>query len=396
MNNKNPKYDNEFVTLGYLKKTFQNSGESTTDLTKYISKNYTSPPAPPYYVGTVLYYNHKTYRCKKDKIQGVFDIGDWEVVATDDNGLTKFVSNTYNVDKSNILKQLDNKIETYYQSTDPSTTWTADLEKVKHIGDLWYNTNNDTQWRYCQYDTNPITYGWSPVDVPESVYDSINSKKSIYTVKPTSYKQNDMWIIEQNLDENDLPEDETNPIAVGDWVFATQDSNSYDKTHWKKMDNYSIDINRVSKKAESDNRVTNLKFNDYVTKSTFLITETRIHTIEEGTYKKWEVNEKLTDGSVTKVNTQSCTLDINGMTYERPGEPTKSTINNVGITTRKKDNDDIILFAGYVDENNTQYSDYKGQTIVATDNIINKNHFVMTEAHSRMEKYEGGGGMFNV
>ena len=166
------------------------------------------------------------------------------------------------------------------------------------------------------------------------INDSINSKKSIYTVKPTSYKQNDMWIIEDNIAEEDLPEDENNPISVGDWVFALQDSDSYDKTHWKKMDSYTLAINKVAEDAASANSDTNAKFDDYVPKATFLVTETRIQTIEDETYKKWEVNEKLTDGSVTKVNTQSCTLDINGMTYEKPGEPTKTTINNVGITTK--------------------------------------------------------------
>lgn len=236
MNNKNPKYDNEFVTLGYLKNTFQNSGESTTDLAKYIQKSYASPPTPPYYTGTILYYNHSVYRCKKDRLQGTFNWNDWVIVSTDDNELTKWVETTYSVDKLQLQEQIDGKIETYYQNNDPNN-WATDLEKAKHVGDYWYNTTNDTQWRFCRLSTNPVTYAWQQVDVPNAIYDSIDSKKSIYTTKPTSYKKDDLWVIESTLSDSDLPVGTTdNPIAKGDWVFATQDSTTYNKAHWVKRD----------------------------------------------------------------------------------------------------------------------------------------------------------------
>lgn len=395
MNNKNPKYDNDLVTLGYLKNTFNGEGGDSTDLAKLIPKSYSSPPIPPYNVGAILYYNHYVYRCVTERKQGNFDINDWEIVATDDNALDSFIDNTYLVDKSNIQEQIDSKIETYYQSTNPNT-WSTDVEKERHVGDFWYNTNNDTQWRFCKYDTNPVTYGWAQVDIPQSVYNTINGKKSIYTSKPTSYEQNDMWIIENDIADEDIPiGEEDNPIIAGDWVFATQNSNSYNKAHWVKMDSYTVDINKVAKDAADANDLTKRKFADYVPNSTYSQAVTRITTLETDTYKKWEVNEKLIDGSVTKVNTQSCILDINGMTYERPGEPTKTTINNVGVRTSKYNNDETILFAGYVDNNNTEYADYKGQTIVAAENIMIKNHMIMGQ-HSRFENYEGGTGCFYI
>ena len=236
MNNKNPKYDNDLVTLGYLKKTFKNDGEETTELAQFISKSYSSPPIPPYYKGSLLYYNHSVYRCKKDRLQGAFSLDDWEIVATDSDEFDRWVEYTYTVDKLNIENQLDEKIETYYQADDPND-WTTDIEKAKHVGDYWYKTTDNTQWRWNKLSTNPITYGWRQVNVPNAIFDLIDKKKSIYTSKPTSYKADDMWIIEDTISDSDIPVGtQENPIVKGDWVFSTTDSDSYNKNHWVKRD----------------------------------------------------------------------------------------------------------------------------------------------------------------
>ena len=476
MNNKNPKYDNDLVTLGYLKKTFQVSGEDVANITKIIPKSYSSPPPPPYYVGTILYYNNSIYRCKKDKTQGVFSLDDWELIVSSDSGeFQEWVEQTYSVDKLQWQQQIDDKIETYYQETDPNT-WTTDIEKSKHVGDYWFKTTDDTQWRYSQLSTNPITYGWLPVDVPTAVYDLIDTKKSIYTSKPTTYKQNDLWIIENTISDDDIPiGTQENPIAKGDWVFSITDSNTYNKNHWVKRDtditlNYlkahyytTTEIEAISSEIEenTDEKITTAQgeinlyveqnytsktefeqkvldydeeigeinsivethsdtisdldisvgkiqttvANDYVELKTNFdnyakttsVTEisNRVTQLQTDTYTKTEINTKLTDGSVTKVHTVSGTYDENGMTYEKSNANTKTTINEVGVNVRNKNTNDTILFAGYVDDNNTQYAEYKGQTIVATENILVDNYLIVGN-HSRFEDYEGGTGCFYI
>lgn len=475
MNNRNPKYDNEFVTLGYLKKTFQVNGEDATNLAKIIPKSYSSPPPPPYYVGTILYYNNCIYRCKKDKTQGLFSWDDWELIISSDSGeFQEWVEQTYSVDKLQLQQQIDGKIETFYQATDPNT-WSTDVEKAKHIGDYWYNITNDTQWRYSQLSTNPITYGWQPVDVPNAVYDLIDTKKSIYTSKPTSYKQNDLWIIEDTISDSDIPiGTQENPIAKGDWVLATTDSTTYNKAHWVKRDtdvtlaylqnhyytttevesqldildqsvdsristakdeinlsvsenytsletfnqqvlDYDAVIGEITETVESHsdsisdinvgvgeiqttvaNNYVELRqnFDNYAQTSSVTEISNRVTQLQTDTYTKTQIDTKLTDGSVTKVQTISGTFDENGMTYEKSGSNTKTTINEVGIQT-KDNNNNTILFAGYVDNNNTQYSDYRGQTIVATDNIIVDNYLIVGN-HSRFEDYETGTGCFFI
>lgn len=136
------------------------------------------------------------------------------------------------------------------------------------------------------------------------------------------------------------------------------------------------------------------KFDGYATTESIVEVQNSVQEILTDTYTKTEINTKLIDGSVKKVQTTSGTFDENGMTYEKTNAETKTTINEVGVNVKDK-NDNSILFAGYVDANNTQYSDYQGQTIVATDNIMVDNYLVVG-THSRFENYETGTGCFYI
>jgi hypothetical protein len=103
----------------------------------------------------------------------------------------------------------------------------------------------------------------------------------------------------------------------------------------------------------------------------------------------------MIDGTVKKVQTASATYDESGMTYEKSNSNAKTTINEVGVQVKDSNTNNTILFAGYVDGNNTQYTAYQGQTIVATDNIIVDNYLVIG-THSRFEDYESGTGCFFI
>ena len=140
----------------------------------------------------------------------------------------------------------------------------------------------------------------------------------------------------------------------------------------------------------------NSKFDGYTPMSTTVELQNSVTTLQTDTYTKTEIDTKLVDGSVEKVMTTSGTFDIDGMHYEKTNANTSTTINEVGVGINKTDgSDDYILFAGYVDENNSQYSDFKGQTIVASENMLVKNYFVVGN-NSRMEDYENGTGMFYI
>ena len=209
---------------------------------------------------------------------------------------------------------------------------------------------------------------------------------------------NDEALVTQGLIENihtDMP------------VISETDYKSADKTDRRINQAYLIvdkqngeiegvisKVNVLDTKQNNDYQELKNKFNDYTPTSRVIEIENSVRTLQTDTYTKTEINTKLTDGSVTKVHTVSGTFDENGMTYEKTGAETSTTINEVGVNTKDK-NGNSILFAGYVDENNTEYSDYKGQTIVATDNIRVKKYLIVG-SHSRFEDYERGTGVFFI
>lgn len=368
MNNiKNPKYDNDWVTLGYLNKRInegiaQPNGQSSSN---NIPKNYSAPPVPPYNIDSLLSYNGKLYKCIKERKSGNFSWDDWKVIATDDTTINNFLQNIYALDKLEIQKQIDEKIQSFRQDSDPSVEWTTDIEKERHKGDYWYNTSNNTQWCYVKYPTNPVTYGWGQIDVPNSVYDKIDGKKSIYTSKPNSYSKDDMWIIEDSISDDDLPVDNENPIARGDWVFSISNSDVYNKTHWKKYDenvkityleNYyykkeviDITVEEIERNIESE--ITKAKDavlvsveQNYTTKETITEletrvgdTETKVTEIETSTITNTQdiAQIEVSVGNITNtVSNQSTTiseLEENQINLERRQASTELDINGFKI-----------------------------------------------------------------
>jgi len=164
-------------------------------------------------------------------------------------------------------------------------------------------------------------------------------------------------------------------------------------------------VDDVSKKEGNDYQEIIDKFNGYIPTESLTTLENRVSTIETDTYTRTDIQSILkgtfydenSNQIVSEiVKTTSGTFDENGMTYEKTNAQTKTRINEVGVGVSKTDGtDEYVLFAGYVDDNNSQYSDFKGQTIVASENMLVKHYFVVGN-NSRMEDYENGTGMFYI
>lgn len=339
----NPKYDNDMINLGYLNKRLGQTEESISKNNNSISqlpKNYSTPPNPPYYKDSLLCYGNKIYRCNTTKLKGEFSWNDWIIVATDDTTVSDFINNTYELDKLEIQEQIDGKVQTYYQENDPSKEWATDLDKGRHVGDYWYNTTNDTQWRYNRITIGAsITYGWGQVNIPKAVFDTIDSKKSIYTEKPTSYQKDDLWIIEKTLSDEDLPVGtDENPIAKGDWVFSIANSEVYNKEHWVKRDEdigmtyikqhyYTIgEINSSFEEIErnTDSKITKAKDEISLSVSqTYTTKEEHEATIYDFDEKIGTINQTITDHKKT----------ISDLSIE-VGEIT-STVESIQTTTKE-------------------------------------------------------------
>ena len=190
---------------------------------------FVAQPKSPYAVGD-LWFNSATsdiMTCVKARNTiGEFDSTEWEKrnKYTDDSTLTDFINNTYTTDIGNIQDQIDGKIETFRQETDPSTAWTTAEDKKKHIGDLWYNTATNETFMYNGA-------GWSPVagTVPDEVWGKIDSKCQIFTAQPKPpYNKGDLWFVGSSGD-------------ILTCTTARKDGESYVETDWTKQNKYTDD-----------------------------------------------------------------------------------------------------------------------------------------------------------
>ena len=174
--------------------------------------------------------------CIKSRTTGSFTSSEW--VKANDSDLNAFAK-TIEESLMGIQDQLDKKAETWYQSTDPSTSWTTDDAKKKHKGDLWYNTSNNQTffWNGTK---------WDKQDVPTEVFDKIDGKSSIYVSKPASYEERDLWILEAAYTLGGVA------YSKGELVVATKTNASFSAADWTKKVKYTDDTVANAAKAAAE------------------------------------------------------------------------------------------------------------------------------------------------
>ena len=209
---------------------------------------FVNTPKPPYDVGD-LWFNDSTsdiMTCVTGRKSGNYVSSDWQKrnKYTDDSSLNTWINGTYKNTLSEVRGQIDAKVETWRQSTDPATSWTTDTAKKLHKGDLWYNTNTQKSYIY-----NGSTWEAMKAEPPSSVYDSIDGKAQIFvnTPKPP-YDVGDLWF-----------NDSTSDIMT---CVTGRKSGNYVSSDWQKRNKYTDntavdDLNKKLNQEEIFNRLTN-------------------------------------------------------------------------------------------------------------------------------------------
>ena len=202
---------------------------------------FTSQPTVPYDEGDLWASggdDGKTLMvCIKSRTSGSFTSSEW--VKANDSDLNAFAK-TIEESLKGIQDQLDKKAETWYQTADPSTSWTTDAAKKEHKGDLWYNTSNNQTffWNGTK---------WDKQDVPTEVFDKIDGKSSIYVSKPASYEERDLWILEAAYTLGGVA------YSKGELVVATKTNASFSPADWTKKVKYTDDtVANAAKKAAEE------------------------------------------------------------------------------------------------------------------------------------------------
>ena len=250
-----PMYDNDVATKEYVDKQLKK--EVNTSLTNY-SKNWGTTPVPPYHVNDTWTINGEIYVCIKERLIGEFNTLDWKKVI-DTSVYDEYIANTFKVTTDMLAIQTDDKIETYVQSEDPSTSWVTSLDKDKHVYDCWRKstTNSTDEFVYQKINTNPISYGWVKQKVSANMFDFTDGYKCIYKSIPSVYNIHDLWLIEDGIDESSLP----NGCVSGTWVVCITSNTTYNKSDWTKYES-TLTMESIEEhfytKTEVDNTVTTL------------------------------------------------------------------------------------------------------------------------------------------
>lgn len=157
---------------------------------------WTTQPTPPYTTNDLWVQGSSgdIMKCVNARASGSYVSSDWAKASkyTDDSALNTWLSGTYASDKSSLQTQIDGKIETWSQTSDPSTAWTTTALKNQHKGDLWYNTTSSVQKYFRWSGTAWVEITATP---PNAITTSINGKANIFTGSstPSGAKSGDLW-----------------------------------------------------------------------------------------------------------------------------------------------------------------------------------------------------------
>lgn len=119
--------------------------------------------------------------------------------------------------------QIDGKIESYNQTTNPADAWTTAAIKIQHTGDIWYNDSTKLTQRWSGS-------AWMPLKDADAIaaQNLAQQKKRVFTATPTTpYDVGDLWV-----------QGGTGDIMKCKTALA---SGSYNAAHWEKASKYTDD-----------------------------------------------------------------------------------------------------------------------------------------------------------
>lgn len=205
---------------------------------------FTSTPYPPYEVGDLWVQGSSgdIMRCKTSRASGSYTSSDWEKASkyTDNTALNNFINGSYKDTITNITTQIDGKIETWFQTSDPASNWTTDAEKAKHVGDMWYNSS--TKLLTCYRQTfrfvngiGTVVYIWQTIedkkaidayDAASKAQDTADGKRRVFVAQPyPPYDVGDLWVDGKEL-RRCITARASGSWNTNDWVVAVY----YDNT----------------------------------------------------------------------------------------------------------------------------------------------------------------------
>lgn len=188
-----------------------------------------------------------------------------------------------NDNADDLQQQIDKSANTYYQANDPSKDWqTTDNTALttyapERIGDLWFNTTKNKSYVFAHTDGGIPTaitdkgtyinsvnnslkeanYYWVESDVPDSVYNRINTRSKIFVEEPKApYYVGDLWFVHSDgyIEKEFYDGDKTiTGINKGTcMVCMTSSDKTFSTKHWGKRDKYADEADVQNAQEELD------------------------------------------------------------------------------------------------------------------------------------------------
>ena len=436
-----PKYDEDLVNLGYLKRVISDTEEGINIDFKNVSRHYGSQPIPPYYEGDTWVDGNIVYTCINTRLVGSYTAADW---TTESGALQKaesknrvFLTQPSNYKPGDMwILQSDNDhragtkgeilISTAGRAVYDSDDWInmlgygtirsinevagnlnnaitrigvveeaiedgliitfyqASVPEGVHIGDLWYVTGTVTGYTQGKiYRYNGST--WDLLNDPaiQQAFTEANNARLVADGKIQSFYS--------------ASEPTTGDIGVGDLWIDTDDNNKlyrYNGTNWVACYDTRID-GMVETVEETTERVTSIETDLGEIDLTVSETTTRVTTLEgavdnikdtTGTAEGYNIHiEDSAEEPIIEARFDGETQQGDNPSPDYPQE-IENVVGNIGIKVTGKN---------FFNENDWYKSlNSIDTTSISKELIDNEEYFKFKATNSNIRNYKYMEGMF--
>lgn len=139
-----------------------------------------------------------------ENIQGLGDLARFSAITVSNITDAGALASLDEVNEDNLASGLagtiDGKVENWFQTNDPSSAWTTNDIRTKHLGDMWWKTDEDELYRYAYVNGQ---YVWSEMTSQTAkdafsnanqAQDTADRKRQVFVAQPTTpYNVGDLW-----------------------------------------------------------------------------------------------------------------------------------------------------------------------------------------------------------
>lgn len=167
---------------------------------------------------------------------------------------------------------------------------------------------------------------------------------------------------------------------IGQYADNTEDdSTNFDDYTWykftedidPKLEEMEADIAGAKTDINNNYQDLNNKINNCATAESVVTVSQKVEQILTDNSLTLEIIKDIQFNGVSQVKTKKGYIfNDDGLLIKDSSSPVENLVNQNGIDITNVQNDTTVLFAGYVDANNTKYAAYKGQTLLGADHAV--------------------------